>query len=45
MFKESLGTSVESDIATLASMMSLFQDRLFNTHCQMLVLGSVYAIT
>ena len=45
MFKISLSTPMESNIATLAPMMGLFQNCLFNTHCQMFVLTLVYAVT
>jgi hypothetical protein len=45
MFKKGLRTPVESNIATLASMVSFFQNCLFNTQCQMLILGFVNAIT
>ena len=36
---------MESNIATLAPMVGLFQNCLFNTHCQMFVLTLVYAVT
>jgi hypothetical protein len=45
MFEKSLRASVKSDIAGLTSMVSLFQNGLLNTHCQMLIFGFVNAVT